>query len=103
MAACTHVPVALHVPPQAPTSHDVPVVATGFEQPPVPPSPTLHVPTTWQESDAVHVSGGPPAQVPLWHESAVVQGLPSLHVVPFDAVGFEQVPVLGAQVPAAWH
>ena len=29
--------------------------------------------------------------------------LPSLQVVPFAAVGFEQTPVVGSQVPAAWH
>jgi hypothetical protein len=35
--------------------------------------------------------------------SDCVQPLPSLHVVPFAAVGFEHVPVAGAHVPATWH
>lgn len=29
--------------------------------------------------------------------------MPSLQVVPFAAVGFEHVPLLGLQVPATWH
>jgi hypothetical protein len=32
-----------------------------------------------------------------------VHALPSLHAVPLAAVGFEHVPVAGAQVPATWH
>jgi hypothetical protein len=51
----------------------------------------------------VHVTGFEPAQVPLWHVSVCVHALPSLQAVPFDAVGFEQVPVDGLQVPATWH
>src|SRR5262249_32876035 len=43
-----------------------------------------------------------PAQVPFWHESFTVQGLPSVHAVPLVAVGFEQ-PAAGSQVPAVWH
>ena len=46
----------------------------------------------------------PPAvQTPLWQVSFRSHALPSLHVVPFGEVGFEQVPVAGLQVPAAWH
>jgi len=41
--------------------------------------------------------------VPAWHVSVCVQALPSLHAVPFGALGFEQVPVAGSQVPAMWH
>src|SRR5262249_26144711 len=33
----------------------------------------------------------------------LVHGLPSLHAVPSRAVGFEQRPVAGSQVPATWH
>ena len=32
-----------------------------------------------------------------------MQALPSLHVVPFAAVGFEHVPVDGLHVPTVWH
>jgi hypothetical protein len=44
-----------------------------------------------------------PVHVPLWQASVVVQAFPSLHVVPFTTVGFEQAPVVGLQVPAVWH
>ena len=44
-----------------------------------------------------------PVHVPLWQASAVVQAFPSLHVVPFAAVGFVHAPVEGLQVPATWH
>jgi len=42
-------------------------------------------------------------QLPSEQASPVVQGLPSLHVVPSVAVGFEQAPDSGSQVPATWH
>jgi hypothetical protein len=38
---------------------------------------------------------------PPSHESLCVQAFPSLHVVPSEALGFEQVPKLGSHVPAA--
>ena len=41
--------------------------------------------------------------VPVWHVSVCVQALPSLQEVPLGAFGFEQVPVVGLQVPAMWH
>ena len=44
-----------------------------------------------------------PVQVPLWQLSLCVQALPSLHVVPLDAAGFEHAPVPGSHVPATWH
>jgi hypothetical protein len=44
-----------------------------------------------------------PVHVPLWHVSVWVHALPSLHVVPLPAVGFEHAPVVGLHVPAAWH
>jgi hypothetical protein len=64
-----------------PSLHVVPLALVGFEQTPV---DGLHVPAVWHWSCAVHVTGFP-VQVPLWQESAVVQALPSLHVVPFGA------------------
>jgi hypothetical protein len=48
----------------------------------------------------VHVTAFEPEQVPFWHVSVCVQALPSLQVVPFAAVGFEHVPVVGSHVPA---
>ena len=80
-----------------PSLHDVPLAALGFEQVPVAGS---HVPATWHWSLAVHVTGLEPVQTPVWHVSVCVQALPSLHSVPFDAFGFEQVPVAGLHVPA---
>ena len=51
----------------------------------------------------MHTVGAPGAQLPLWQVSPVVQALPSLQTIPFDAAGFEQTPVAGAQTPATWH
>ena len=45
----------------------------------------------------------PPRHVPAWHVSARVQTSPSLHAVPSGLAGFEQTPVAGLQLPAAWH
>jgi hypothetical protein len=78
----------------------VPFVAFGFEQVPV---DELHVPATWHGSSAAHVTGLLPVQVPDWHVSLCVQAFPSLQLVPFVAFGFEQLPVAGLQLPAAWH
>src|SRR3989442_241395 len=83
-----------------PSLHDVPSVAFGFEQVPV---VGLQVPATWHWSLAVQVTGLEPVQVPDWQVSVWVQALPSLHDVPLVAFGFEQVPVVGLQVPATWH
>jgi hypothetical protein len=43
----------------------------------------------------------PPVQTPAWQVSFCVHVLPSLHVVPFGAAGFEQAPVAWLHVPAA--
>ncbi len=51
----------------------------------------------------MHVTGFDPTHVPFWQVSVCVHAFPSLHVVPFDAMGFEQVPVDGSHVPATWH
>ena len=80
-----------------PSLHVVPFEAVGFEQVPL---LGLHVPATWHWSLAVHVTGLEPVQVPFWQASLWVHALPSLQVVPFEAVGFEQVPLLGSHVPA---
>src|SRR5215831_15042575 len=83
-----------------PSLHVVPLVAFGFEQTPV---GGPKVPATWHWSDAVQTLAVPPVQAPAWQASPVVQALPSLHVVPLVAFGFEQTPVAGSQVPATWH
>src|SRR5436309_4930705 len=44
-----------------------------------------------------------PVHVPLTQRSVCVHELPSLQLVPSGAAGFEQVPLAGLQVPAAWH
>jgi hypothetical protein len=80
--------------------HAVPSAAVGFEQLPV---VGLHVPAAWHWSLGVHVTGFDPWQVPDWQVSVWVHALPSLHVVPLGAAGFEHVPEVGSQVPAAWH
>jgi hypothetical protein len=79
---------------------DVPLVAIGFEQTPVPVSQT---PATWHWSDAVHTVAVPGVHVPAWQLSPVVQALLSVQVVPFVAFGFEQTPVPVSQTPATWH
>jgi hypothetical protein len=45
---------------------------------------------------------GAPEQSPAVQTSVCVQPSPSLHTVPFGAVGFEQ-PLPGLHVPATWH
>jgi hypothetical protein len=45
----------------------------------------------------------PGAQAPAWQVSPLVQALPSLQGVPSATDGFVQAPVVGSQVPAAWH
>jgi hypothetical protein len=90
-----HVSVWVHA---LPSLQVVPFDAVGFEHVPV---DGLQVPATWHWSLAVHVTGFAPAQVPLWQVSVWVHALPSLHVVPFAAVGFVHAPVLVLHVPAA--
>ena len=75
-------------------------MAFGFEQVPV---AVLQVPATWHWSEAAQTTGLAPVQVPAWQVSTVVQALPSVHAVPFETAGFEQVPVAVLHVPAEWH
>jgi len=98
--APVHVPLShVSVCVQAlPSLQVVPFAAAGFEHVPV---NGLHVPTAWHWSDAVHVTGFAPVHVPLSHASVCVHALPSLHVVPFAAAGFEHCPVDELHVPAA--
>jgi hypothetical protein len=90
-----HVSVCVHA---LPSLHVVPFAAVGFEQVPV---EGLHEPARWHWSLAAQVTGFAPVQTPAWHVSVCVHGLPSLHPVPFAAIGFEHAPVDGLQVPAA--
>jgi hypothetical protein len=78
----------------------VPFVAVGFEHVPV---LGLHVAATWHWSLAVQVTGFDPVHAPDWQASTCVLALPSLHAAPLGAVGFEQRPLVGSQVPATWH
>ena len=93
----------MHVSPDVqplPSLQIVPFDAVGFEQAPVPGS---HVPATWHWSLAEQTFAVPPEQAPLWQLSPFVHALPSLQPVPFDAAGFEQLPLPGSHVPATWH
>ena len=80
-----------------PSLQAVPFAFAGFEQVPVLRS---QVPARWHWSPAVQTTGFAPLQAPAWQASLCVQAFPSLQVVPFAFAGFEQVPVLGLQVPA---
>ena len=91
MSVCKHALPSLHAEPSD---------RFGFEHVPV---LGLQVPAAWHGSLAVHVTGLPPVQVPLWQPSVRVHALASLHVVPLAAAGFEHVPLAGLQVPATWH
>ena len=72
----------------------------GFEQVPV---AGLHVPASWQGSDAVQTTGFVPVQAPLWQLSVWVQALPSLQTLPFAFAGLLHTPVPTLHVPMSWH
>ena len=74
----------------------VPFAFAGFEQP-----LAVHVPGSWHWSVAGQLTA--PVQPPFTHWSPVVQVSPSLHVVPFVLIGFEQLPLCGSHVPCVWH
>ena len=65
-----------------------------------------HVPVAGLHASSVQgllslqITGLLPRHAPAWHVSVCVQALPSVHVVPFGAAGFEHVPVPGLHVPA---
>jgi hypothetical protein len=66
-------------------------------------------PLEGSQESAVHgfpsstLTCAPLAHVPPWHESAVVQALPSVQAVPFGTAGLEHRPLVGSHVPIAWH
>jgi hypothetical protein len=80
--------------------HEVPFGALGLLHAPVAGS---HVPAMWHWSDAEQVTGLEPVQTPLWQTSVWVHALLSLHATPSASAGLEHWPVVGSQVPAAWH
>jgi hypothetical protein len=93
-----HWPAAVQVPP---VPQGVPSGFSGFEHSPV---GGAQDPTSWHESDAIHVTGFEPVQDPDWQVSVCVQALPSLHDVPFDASPFAgHAPELPVQVSATSH
>src|SRR5437667_184843 len=92
-----HVSVWVHA---LPSLHAVPFGSFGFEQVAVAGS---QVPAPSLRSVLPILTGLEPVQTPVWQVSVCVQALPSLHAVPFGAIGFEQVPVAGSHVPATWH
>jgi hypothetical protein len=53
------------------------------------PEPALHV-SVVQALLSLQLGGVPPVQVPVWHVSAPLQALPSLHEVPFVTAVFTQ-------------
>src|SRR6185295_8731060 len=83
-----------------PSEQVLPSGLVGFEQRPV---DGLQVPASWQSSLAVHVTGLPPTQAPVWQVSVWLQASPSLQVLPLGASGVEHIPLAGLHVPATWH
>jgi hypothetical protein len=82
----------------SPSSQATPSGRAGFEHAPV---VGLHVPAAWHWSDGPQTIGLAPVQAPPWHVSVCVQASPSLHAVPFGAVGFEHAPLVGLHAPAS--
>jgi hypothetical protein len=84
------------------SSHDVPSGFGGFTHWPVDGSHTL---ASWHASPGVlHVIALPATQTPAWQLSLNVHRLPSSsHDVPSGFAGFEHMPVVGLQTPAAWQ
>src|SRR5439155_513788 len=79
---------------------EVALAEAGLEQVPV---GGLQLPAAWHWSEAEQTTGLAPTQAPPWQVSVRVQTVPSLQAVPLALAGLEQVPVMGLQLPAAWH
>jgi hypothetical protein len=84
----------------SPSLQAVPSATAGLLHAPVAGS---HVPAAWHGSEAVHVTGFDPVQVPAWQVSVREHALPSLQAVPSATTGLLHAPVAGSQVPAEWH
>jgi hypothetical protein len=98
-SGCEHDPLAQTSLVQAIPSeaHVAPSALLLVVHPPVP----SQAEEAWQ-SAGVQVYAAPP-QAPFVQTSAFVHEFPSLQVVPFAAIGLEQVPLVGLQTPAVWH
>ena|SRR5579872_3623403 len=79
------------------------VASASADPPEQAPVDGLHVPPAWHWSAGAHALAFPLAQAPFWHWSLIVHAFPSLQVVPLVAIGLEQAPLAGSQVPATWH
>jgi hypothetical protein len=90
VSACVHA---------LPSLHAVPSAFAGLEQPVV----GSHVPGRWHWSGTAQTTGAPPAHVPAWQVSTLVQVLPSSQLVPLAFAGFEHAPVAGLHTPGVWH
>ena len=113
--ATWHWSLAVHVtglePVQLPAAHAydwkhglvpvqaVPSAAAGLEHP----ATGSHVPAVWHWSLAVQATGLDPVQVPLTHAKLWRHASVPEQVVPSEAAGLEQPPVVGLHVPAEWH
>jgi hypothetical protein len=85
----------------SPSSQPVPVAfGRGVEHWPVALS---QMPASWHWSDAAHVTGLAPVQVPAWQVSICVQALLSSHAVPFATGGATQAPVPTLQAAMGPH
>jgi hypothetical protein len=84
----------------SPSEHAVPFGAGGLEHAPV---EGLQLPASVHWLEAAQTTGFDPTQLPDSHWSVWAHALPSLQLVPFVAVGFEQTPVDESHVPATWH
>ena len=82
------------------SSHGVPADATGFEHRPLNES---QLPARWQSSSGTHTVARPFPHRPPAHASSIVQALPSLHLLPSVAGGFEHRPVAGSHTPDVWQ
>jgi hypothetical protein len=83
-----------------PSLHEAPLGLAGLVHLPVAAS---HVPARWQLSEATQTTPAEGVQLPFWHASPVVHGLPSSHLTPFCLLGLEQIPVLVLHTPLSWH
>lgn len=81
-----------------PSSQAEPFFFAGLLQTPLDVS---QVPALWHWSLALHTTALEPVHTPLWHESVLVQALPSLQLEPFALGGLLQTPVAELQLPAS--
>src|SRR5436309_2360998 len=85
---------------KAPSLQAVPLGLAGLEQAQVGGAPR---PAAGQWPAAGLTTGVERTQAAPWQVSVRVQRVPSSQVVAFGLAGLGRVPVVGLQVPAAWH